>query len=505
MITFDNINNLTDVKRYDLGSDTLIDLDVNNFDLFNSGAEIGDYMQFNYGSYQGSSPWHDLYLSISTALSMVATLTWYYCSGGTTWVPLTITSDGTSGFTVSGTVEFDVPTDGIWNQHGSLTHAIKCEITAFASITTVGHVDTIPTIKNWTIIVTDTETMASILAADIAGGWGVVDHYDNVYRITAHLYINGNLTSLNEVVKIGETNMTRYLTTGSDCVLQLGEDVNGYSRNGSTWIYTNNSGSYPWKYASGIWKLYVSEFIQYFASARDLAFQNMTQLYMRDSIMRIEKEKYLSGDVDIIDSILQTDYRIFIQSNDAVFDNVKFAFGQIWAAANYSFTLKNCDVSSIYMIPYGGGSVVTLEDCIIYDPVESQFSAYVNGTGIIKFNFNLIIQDTNGNSIIDAHLNIIDDLGNVIYNSTYSGGEDILLEVFKVVEVVHVGTYTYHNPFTITITRNNYQTYQSIINIEKRTEMIIALQLLETHDRIYPEVEIDEEPTTIAIVEIETE
>jgi hypothetical protein len=482
-VTFDTQKDLTKVERYDQTTGVTTLLTVSNFDIFDLGAEVGDIMCFGWGTAQWGRPWHNLYLSISTALDIDAVLTWYYLESNGVWTELTITTDNTNGFTQSGWIEFDCPpqmNQGYQNP-GYLTFAIKCEITAFTSITTVGHVDATPLINDFTITVTETETMTSIKAANDSGSWGVVDREGSNYKIWSNFYLQGNLTSLDELVLIGDADVGRYASTDAVSVLQLGEEASGRSTNGSIWRLTNNAHVYPWSYIKGTLKMYASDFFHDSPSSRDFIFSSTSILYFKDSVFRVRRDRYLYGDVTIIDSsfhALETPWRFLISSDTLNFDNVKFIIKNLWAGANKSFTINNTDLSASYLtvVPYGVSSVITMIDCDLGDDFDTKINPYYNGTGIVKYNINLTIHDSDGNEITDANLKIEDSEETVIYDGIYSSG-DILLEVWKKVEVNPDITIYDYNPFKITITKDGYQDYQDVIEIKSGIDSTIAILL----------------------------
>jgi len=77
-------------------------------------------------------------LTIGTVGVYVATLVWeYYNSTSSTWISIPILTDNTSGFTQSGMVLFNPPTD--WTTvavNSSTKYWIRCRVSAFASKTT---------------------------------------------------------------------------------------------------------------------------------------------------------------------------------------------------------------------------------------------------------------------------------------------------------------------------------------------------------------------------------
>jgi hypothetical protein len=491
-VLFDQQKDLTKVEFYDYGSDTVNQLNVSDFDLFDNGAEVGDIMCFGWGTSGSGRPWHDLYLTISTPLQINATLDWYVLQGDFVWVALTITNDGTNGFTQSGWIEFDCPPqmNQGYAQPGYLTFAIKCEITAFTSITQVGHVDSRPQIKDFTIEVTGTETMTSIKAANDSGTWGVVDQEGSRFKIWSNFYLNGSVLSLNELIEVGDEDVGRYMPAATDSVLTLGEiDGNGYTQNGSVFRYTNNSSAYPVTYFRGTLTMYSSEFFHNSSAERDFLVVSTSVFYLKNSVLRSRSGRYLlnTGDCTVLNSqliITAGSQRIFVSSENVVFDNVNFVMSGVWAQRDNSFTIQNSDLSEDYLhiYPYSfsagvASSVATMIDCDLGDKSgwDGKIAPYTAGIGIIKYNLNLTMHDRDGNDISNPLLTITNANGDEVYNGVYSGG-DILLEVFKEELVNSQKTLYDYNPFTIKIEKSGYQYYQDIMDVESRLEHSISLQ-----------------------------
>ena len=125
------------------------------------------------------------------------------------------------------------------------------------------------------------------------------------------------------------------------------------------------------------------------------------------------------------------------------------------------------------------------------------------------------VRDKDGVNIDGASIHVIDDHDNEYNTSTDENGYAYLDCLEQVTEFetsdlrtsVHDPQFDIHyKDFVITIEKNTYQTYRETIEyLIQDVNKVIALQALNIQDRVYPEVEIDEEPTTIALIEIETE
>jgi hypothetical protein len=497
-IEFDIERVVNYVQRYDQSTGITTTLNVNAFDLFDSGAEVGDAMCFGAGTYNSGDPWHNLYLQISTPLSIVAAFKWYYRAGD--WYELTITNDGTNGFTQSGWIEFDTPLKMIMatGEPCHLTYGIKCEIDSFTSISTVGQVDARPLTNTWRIDVSSDETMTSIKAANDSGGWGVVEQDGIRFKVTANLNIqsDGSITSLDEIVELGDDNTDRlFRNLGT---LQLGDiEASGLTKQGSIWHYSSGQGAYPYVTSNGVFKLYCSEFNHRTGSDRDLYFTSGTLEFI-DSTYRDNKYHNILGALNFKNTKFEVPGggggRLDFASDSAVFDNVIFVMASVWGRGSVEdMVFQNCDFSADYLSSITSyGTPVVAIDCDFGGDPDFKAGIYLYGKVTIKFNLNLIIHDRDGNDITNPILTIEDGNGNDIYSGVYSGGDVLLVVYVKEKASGEAQVITEYNPFTIKIEKSGYQYYQDIMDVESRLEHSISLQ---------PSVEYIQESINAEIVE----
>lgn len=184
---------------------------------------------------------------------------------------------------------------------------------------------------------------------------------------------------------------------------------------------------------------------------------------------------------------------------------VRYSGGYVWHFRYYSYTSSN--VIEIDYLNVDAPDSNNVKKCI--------HNSLINITARFYRRIEFYVKDADGVDIEGATIHIIDDDNNEYNTVTNVNGYAYLdcLEQ-KTVFTTDDSTTTVHDPqfdthysdFVIIISKNTYQTYQEIIE-KAVTDVVktIALQALNIQDRVYPEVEIDEEPTTIAIIEVETE
>ena len=210
-ISFNDEKSLNRIYRYDASAGTFSSnlYASSAFDYFDDNAAVGDCIYF--GMYKNAyGMYDDLKFYVGTPLSATSiTVVWEYYNGSDgnmmngTWTALPGLTDNTNAFQNSGEnwVTFDVPDDwynyGYININGSRLyyhHWIRCRITAVDGITEGGAQSTqVVKAKNFAMIVGDytSETPATlddIYNASVAGGWGMVDKWDDYfYRVKCHL------------------------------------------------------------------------------------------------------------------------------------------------------------------------------------------------------------------------------------------------------------------------------------------------------------------------------
>lgn len=144
-------------------------------DYFSNSAVLNDAIYFSspvqHACYAG------LNFTVGTALAGTLTLTWEYRTTSSTWGTLTVT-DGTSGFTTTGTVTWTPPTN--WTRttvNGQERMWVRVRISALTSITE-GGANTTNKMQAFDFAITCTSeascTPETIYQADVAAGWGLV-------------------------------------------------------------------------------------------------------------------------------------------------------------------------------------------------------------------------------------------------------------------------------------------------------------------------------------------
>lgn len=248
-ITFnDQTVNVLSVAYYNSSSGTWTKRgstnNVYNVDLFPNTVTVGDFIVFAGNWRNKGGKFNKLNLNIDVGIAGTGvTGVWEYINGGTnatpTWAALSVISDGTNGLTTTGanTLEFTVPND--WNNYhytGITAYAIyytwniRYRITGFTTFTEGGHLANVSnsnTTNSYTIFVSGYSsstpvTMADIYAADVAGGWGLVQNCNDAYIFDCNLYFDNDnyFESISEYIQF---NLNWVINTEYSSVFLLGE------------------------------------------------------------------------------------------------------------------------------------------------------------------------------------------------------------------------------------------------------------------------------------------
>jgi len=141
--------------------------------------------------FNGFKPW------ILTPFDGTPVLAFEYWNGSA-WTAVSGLSDGSSNFTVSGYPEITWTLPSDWAKttvNGKNYYWFRIRITDVTGIT-IGAVQGFdyPKFKYNVIYVdsSDSITPASLLASDVAGGWGVVSLTDNIYKFTVPIFFKNS-------------------------------------------------------------------------------------------------------------------------------------------------------------------------------------------------------------------------------------------------------------------------------------------------------------------------
>ena len=168
-VTFSTINmNINYVAFYDASVPSTTSRTLTGADLFSDTFAAGDYVVFRISNATDFLPAKDVSISIDVAMAGTYTGIWeYYDATGATWRTLTCT-DGTSGFTTTGVVS--------WNMSDIISMAFKTGDTAnvryrLTSVTTAtegGHFNANPQCGDASYHLTAQHTIADLITANAA-------------------------------------------------------------------------------------------------------------------------------------------------------------------------------------------------------------------------------------------------------------------------------------------------------------------------------------------------
>lgn len=239
------------------------------FNYFADNAVVNDALYFGK-----TRPFKGVKLNVNVALAATSITFTYEYWNGTAWTAIPSVTDNTTGLTVTGTnwITFDPNALTNWvslSVNGSNQYYVRMRITAVSGITEGGANGT-ATCRNgdFTITVTGYSsatpcTCADIVAADVAGGWGVATLTDQIFQCNAHLYLGDFSTAtyfkeINKVLIFGSLPYHRDFTFLTNADVQFG-DLVASAPSGQTYnscdirIYGN---SVVYRQVSGTLKFY---------------------------------------------------------------------------------------------------------------------------------------------------------------------------------------------------------------------------------------------------------
>ena len=505
-ITFDNIDEIREIFRYDASATAYIgithryDTTVAAFDYFDNNATVGDYIAFgwDYGAF------HDLTVNVGTAIAGTGiTGVWEWSRDDGTWQALTCT-DNTVGFTVTGvnSITFTIP-DRMANRYfggspyggiggSSYMYAasyIRYRITAITTITEGGaNATNKPTCKDYSIKLDGgTLRMSDILAADVAGGWGVVTQTGNYFLLTCHLWIGDKIvTSQNatnattlairgaEQVEVGTSVKYRSIRKCGNTTLTLGNKSGTTYSEGSALRYWNQDASYMYPYANNYNSWYGN-------------------LNIYSSILSKRAGGFNDPQItcvcDIQNSIICGHFYYFLSSSGSC-KNTTWEFGNN-RGYDYSgsLTLDNILLTNCTGIVVGSTNVtianINFGTSLIFQVANSAVTAYAKDCSFSNYYSQVQATSSNDKAIVNYTLTFVvtDIAGVVITNSctiylksalgTLSWGySGMILRAIEYWNTAPTTEWVVHNPYTLTISCDGYETYSAPLTLGFTTKDI---------------------------------
>jgi len=483
--SFDIQNEIDSIGYYDASAGTytlLADRTViSAFDLFRDDATVGDYITFAW-QYM---VWHNLGLTIDVPVNATGlVLVWEWADVDGVWHPLTVI-DGTSNLTTSGTISFDVPDSwqSVWHRYTTPAYGrgafIRCRIAEITSMTEGGHCNASAKLDDYAIHVVGADvTPAGMYDADQAGGWGVIEHYDNTYLCHANVWLGDNITA----TTLSINNFTELIIGGESAPRQMFSDylkdlvVVGSSDDSSILKHFGNSWSPFYFYAT---------------------------LRAYSSLVLWHQGNYFVKEVTLDNVIFITNGGIPIYGTGGIWDEVYFVeySGNGWLYIYGTPTINSMDLGNFigtmsYLgntfnnIDFSGGKLLwaysavtyTLINCTIDDPITTVKGRLADSTTDIKWTFNLSVKDTNNIPISGQPVVIKDKDGNIIASLTTDSNGEIpqqTLLYYNVTGIDGSETLTTYCPFTVEIGDDiNYTKETYTLNSDKKEKIECVLILV---------------------------
>ena len=468
-----------------------------DFDYFRDDAAVGDYIVFGWVW----EKWHNLKLNITTPLVADAiNIVWEYLDYNGIWQTLTVT-DNSNMFQNSGSqvVEFEPPIDWKYvriNTPGteytrSYGSHIRARIVSVTNISEGGANGTIrPDGKDFTVQITGTETLPSIydyvkntLGLDYIVRTGETYQFYCNFRIGDTDATATTFTMLGESLEMGETNYTLGSNYGwyagkfslfSPNTTDVWNMGNSTGNGCNLRLNVSSTGKSPYNYLFGIFNWYNSHCYKEFGGYGEGGMRGGVKTF-ENCIFSPWQSFYLPGGStgsfkNCIIDVNTTWWYIYSRLWD--FDNIQVIAGSgIFAQGA---TLSNTDFGSKILYCYSQYNY--LIDCTI-DDLSSAFNVAVRTScgGIVQYHYNADVIDEDGTSIT-ANIEIKNSEGTVVYDSDSS--TDVLLTTYQDVTTSTTtnNVVTNFNPFTITISKAGYVTYEEKITITKRIDKKVALK-----------------------------
>jgi len=476
------------------GGTTLTNIPASNtdFDYFPDDAVVNDAIYFGWNK----GRWDSLKLYVGTAfVADNVTFVWEYWNGNK-WATLSVT-DNTNGFTNLGehTVEFTPPTD--WKGRNLIfsgsykyqTLWIRCRIDAVTNITEGGAQSTQPAKhKRYEIEVTGdysayTNIFKKIYDADQANGWGLTNLTEKGIQINCNVgFGDGSTTTIVKTQR--ESVSVRYdnIWIKPQCTFTAGVlDATGYTHDGSRIEMCTKGADMNMVSNGATAKFYDTQIIQsgeYGVTKRihfkgdtdfqDVIFEGFSRFCPDKSTVNVKRFKMKDGRWfgsavgNIEDVILQSDW-------NSMFTLV------------YSITARDLKVESSASTPYRNyRAYATMIDCDVSDDL-SDWTFCCSPGYWVKFqqSFNLKVIDRNGNPIEGATVILKDKNGTEVFSvTTNSSGvipEQLVTRTYFEMNSSSTAMKTDYNPFTLTISHQDYPSKEFTFNITKKIDWTIAL------------------------------
>ena len=467
------------------------------FDYFRDDAGVGDIIYF----FWMWEMWHDLKLNIDTPLVADAiTIVWEYLDYNNVWQTLTVT-DNSNMFQNSGSqiVEFTPPDDWRYSRiltpnteySGAYGNFIRARITSVTNLTEGGANGTNAIDgKDWTVQITGTETLPTIytymhttLGNNLITRTGKNYAFNCNFRIGDALATATTFTMLNEGLQIGYRDAT---TPNS---LKYSQKHQIFAQNATdTWnmgtstgdgcnLELNVSGNVksPYNYIECKCNWYNSHCAKENGGYNDGGMRYTGKVF-ENCIFSPWQTFFLgSGSggsfTNCIIDVNTTWW--YIYSGGWTFDNIQviagtgiLAQGCTLANTNYGSKVLYCYRRYNYLI-----------DCTITDVTSAitNSTSRANSGGAIQYHYNVDVIEEDGTAMT-ANVKIVDNEDTTIYNSDSSVDQllttyDSLVGASPPAKVV-----TNYNPFTITVTKAGYVTYEEIVTITQRIDKKITLK-----------------------------
>ena len=408
------------------------------YDYFADASGVNDAIYFNsyFKKYRG------LKFNITTPLAATSiAVAWeYYTSAG--WVALAGVIDGTNAFQASGvqSVSWTMPINWyncptIGGQSTMRGYNVRCRITAVSGITE-GGAQTGASTKYYSnaIHLNAAHRMSEILAADVAGGWGVVtrDASEKNYLFDCNVMVDSGgefIIRDHEVVTIGKSpgwhvNHAAF-EVGTSGTLTIGQKnaVSGFGYNGATLIWNNghNQGSYL--YWRGNVNMYQSKFWFYGGGYTSLSFGCVLDIV--DCLWgsgNVNHTWYLTASSS--GSFVRTliaGYYLYVYSGDLSFEDTNLTkeedggnpYGALAGYGNYFAKITGMDFQDFIRCTVTQHASMALIDCASFQDSQATRSGNYTTPEHIHRRFNLFVKvvDVGGNAIEDAEVKLLDTDG----------------------------------------------------------------------------------------------
>ena len=477
------------------GGTTLTSIPVGStsFDYFEDDAVVNDTIYFGWNK----GRWNSLKLYIGTPfVADNVTFVWEYWNGNE-WANLSVV-DNTNGFTNLGehTVEFTPPTN--WRCKTLMfsgsrkydTFWIRCRIAEVTNITEGGAQSTTTAKhKRYEIEVTGdysayTNIFKKIYDADQTNGWGLTNLTEKGVQINCNVgFGDGSTTTIVKTQK--ESVSVRYdnIWIKPKCNFTAGILTEaGYTRYGSRIEVGARGLDYGMVWSGGVAKFYDTQILH-----------SGEPFWPRKIVF--------SGNVDFQDVILEGFTKFSPWSTEFNVKRFKMKGGQ-WSGAYigtvedvivqsdtdntvsvvWVFTAKGLKVEGTAPHPYRiWKAYATLIDCEVSDDIDDWSFCCSPGYWVkIQNSFNLKLIDNNNNPIEGATVTLKNNNGTEVFSATTNSEgvipEQLVTRTYFEMNDTYTATKTDYNPFTLTISHQDYPPKEYVITIDSPINWTISLK-----------------------------